>query len=108
MSAERNLVKAWQLRSFAQKTTAKGRMLSCAMNGRKKDDGTYEKSLNMSVFIGNDCDVDAELGDDLSNKYITVDGRFAISEYESKDGTASVSITIFADKIVKTVFEKQG
>lgn len=100
-----NVCTNWGLYCFDMKETQTGVRLNCAMNGKKKNDGTYEKGLSMGVFCSFEtCDIPE---DDYSKCFIDVDGGFTISEYVGNDGIARPSITIFADKVRKHEWNNQ-
>lgn len=105
-----NIVKNWGLRCFEMKQTNSGNIiLKCGMNGKKMDNGEYPPTLYVDVMCSiaqgskNPTDI-AE--DDYTNTLVNVDGRITISGYERKEGGVGQQITIFADKVTKSDFNK--
>lgn len=94
-----NICKNWGLYCFDMKETQTGVRLNCALNGKKKEDGTYEKGVSIGVFCSFEtCDI---IEDDYSKCFIDVDGGISVSEYTNKEGVVCSSMTIFADKVRK-------
>ena len=100
-----NICENWGLYCFDMKQTEKGIRLNCALNGKKKEDGSYSKGVNVGVFCAfpnengeGGCDIEP---DDYSGGYIDVWGGISASEYTDKDGVVRASLTIFADKVRK-------
>ena len=94
-----NMVNNWHLHVFEVRSTQKGAMLSASLSGRKKDDGTYAKSMSVSVFMGNNTRCEFAPGTDLSNTDIAVDGTFSKGDYIGKDNVERPQFTIFANRI---------
>lgn len=99
-----NLVKNWGLHVFEffvikDKGTneVKGVMFRCSLSGKKKEDGTFPKSMPVSVFCYYDnCKIPDE---DPTGKNISVSGRFTVGESVGKDGTIYASYSINATEI---------
>lgn len=100
-----NVCRNWGLFCFDMKETEKGVRLNCALNGKKKQDGSYEKGVNISVFCNFEtCDIPQ---DDYTKVYIDVDGGISASEYTDKDGNIRSSLTLFADRVRKHEWNNQ-
>ena len=99
-----NLVKNWGLHVFEflvlkdkEKGEVKGVMFRCALSGKKKEDGTFPKSMPISVFCYyGSCNIPEE---DPTGKNISVSGRFSVGESVGKDGTIYPSYIINATEI---------
>ena len=101
MAKERNfnIVQNLGLFCFDFKVGEKGVSLNCALNGKKKEDGSYGKGVPVSVFASFDsCDIPE---DDYTKCYIDVDGGLAVNEWTDKDGNAHSNLMIWADKVRK-------
>ena len=96
-----NLVKNWRLKVFEQKKTEKAVIMNAAKSGKKKDDGTYEKSMGISIILNNATEWPHA---DLTGKNILVDGQFSHNEWE-KNGRGGLDFIIFATKIQEYVYE---
>ena len=99
-----NRVEGWMLKVFEQKKTENAVIMNCGMSGKKKEDGTYGKSMYIGVVLNAETDW---VHDDLSGKLIDVNGNFALGEYTKEDGTVIPKYTIFADKIAEHVWEEK-
>ena len=98
-----NRVVNWNLKCFGVREVKGGVILNCVLNGKKNPDGTYPKGMNLSVYCNfQKCRI-AE--DDYTNAYITVvSGGISVGEWTKQDGTKVPQYTIFADEVVKRVF----
>ena len=99
-----NKVENWGLKCFEFRENKSGNSvtLKCALNGKKKEDGTYPKPLYLDVLCQfGSCDIPE---DDYNNSYINVDGNISISDYKTKDGNVVMRPTIFATKVRKREF----
>lgn len=98
-----NKVAQWSLKCFEMRESEKGVTLSCSLNGKKNSDGTYPKGMPLRVFCSfESCEIEE---DDYTNCYIVVDGTIRVGEWTRQDGTKMPQYTIFADKVVKRVWE---
>jgi hypothetical protein len=75
-----------------------GVSLRCTMNGRKREDGSFPKSMSVSVNCYSDSCTETPQ-EDPTGKKISVDGRFQIGEYVNKDGVAIAQYTINATSV---------
>jgi len=100
-----NRCEGWMLKVFEQKKLDNSVLMRCALSGRKKDDGTYGKSMSISVILTADTDwVHA----DLTGKVVDVNGNFSISDYTNpKNNETYINYNIFADKVVEHVWEEK-
>lgn len=106
--ASYNRVESFNLRVFKVRQTRSGNlMLNCGFPGRKKEDGTYGKGLNGTVFLKTDGSVNIP-NVDLTNKYISVNGNFSISEWTNQEGITLPRFQIWADSIKIRQFENQN
>lgn len=95
-----NICKNWGLYCMEQTSVKDGIRLSCMLNGKKKEDGTYQKGMPLSVYCKNgECNYDNSI--DYSKSLIDVDGGITASEYKKKNGEIASSLTLFADKVRK-------
>lgn len=100
-----NLVKNWGLHVFEffvlkdkGSDEVKGVMFRCSLSGKKKEDGTFPKSMPVSVFCYYDnCNIPDT---DPTGKNISVSGRFSVGESVGKDGTIYPSYSIIATEII--------
>lgn len=98
-----NIVKNWGLFCFDYKASEKGVQLNCALNGKKKEDGSYGKGVPVSVFAPFDsCDIPE---DDYTKCYIDVDGGVTVHEWTDKEGNLRSNLQIWADKVSKHNWE---
>lgn len=106
MARETNRVSNWVLKAFEQKKSQNGNsvIINCAKSGRRKEDGSYEKSMPISVLLNGDTEW-AHV--DLTGKHISVSGGFSHGEYE-KNGQTYLNFTIFADKVEEYVFPERN
>lgn len=92
-----NICHNWRLFCIEMKETNGGVRLSCKLNGKKREDGTYPNGVSVSVMcLFETCDIPEA---DYNKKYIDVDGGITISEYTNKDGETKSTLTLFADKV---------
>ena len=96
-------VENWCLKVFEQSKTDKGVKMRTALSGRKKADGSYGKSMNITVFLNADTKWNPA---DYSGKSVDVSGNFVHDEWE-KDGKSGLNFTIFADTVQEHVWEKK-
>ena len=101
-------VKDWILRVWSQKKSKNEdyAILNCSKSGKKLEDGSYEKSMFISVIIpleDGKCDWGHE---DYTNKNIKVAGYFDHGNWK-KDGKEGQNFTIHATKVEEYVFEKK-
>lgn len=105
MSVQRtfNICENWCLKCLEVTELPNGIRLSCALNPKKRDDNTYGKGVYISVICSwQSCDIPE---DDYTDAYIDVWGGIQVSEYLSKkDNEYHTSLTIFADKVRKHVW----
>ena len=99
---ELNKVSKWRLYVYEQKKTENAVIMNCAMSGRKKEDGTFDKSLNIRVVVGSKTNWPRV---DFTGKTILADGGFQHKWWE-KDGKTGIDLTVFADSIVEYVREE--
>ena len=99
-------LKVWEQKANKNEDgSTKSVTMQCSLNGRKKEDGTYGKSMYINVFLNGDCQWTP---DDYSGKYIDVDGNFSISDYKSKDGKEGINYTIFANSVKEHIWENNA
>ena len=98
-----NKVSKFLLHVHEQKKTSTGKVLmKVSKSGKKKDDGTYEKSMFLSVLLNENTKwTPAE----YTKKNILVNGTFSTGEYEDKNGNKQLTFTIFADEVSEYVKE---
>ena len=96
-----NRVANWKLHVFEQKKTDNAVVMNCSLAGRKKQDGTFDKSMNVRVVINADT-VWPRV--DFSGKNIIVNGGFQHKWWE-KDGKSGVEFTVFATEVREFVKE---
>ena len=102
---EFNVCKNWGLHCHETKEIKNkdgqelGVALRCTLNGKKKQDGTYPKSMPVTVNCYYDS-VKKMPDEDPSGKKISVNGRFAISEYTNKDKVTVPQYSITAEEVV--------
>lgn len=98
---EMNKAVNWRLHVFEQKKTENAVVMNCSLSGKKKNDGTYGKAMNIRVVIGCNTKWDKI---DYSGKNILVTGGFMHDTRES-DGKEYLSFTIFAETISEYIYE---
>lgn len=99
-----NVVKNWGLHVFEFRTIKdkdSGEVVAvsfrCSLSGKKKEDGTYPRSMPVNVLCYLDsCKIP---DDDPTGKNINVSGRFSVSDSVCKDGTVYTNYTIKATEI---------
>ncbi len=105
MGKETNLAVNWVLKVKDQRFSKAGDsvILDCVSLGRKKEDGTYESGMFISVVAGKDTDWNPSTKTD---KYIEATGSFSHREWTSeKTGKSGLGFTIFASEIKDHEFE---
>lgn len=105
---ETNIAKNWVLKVRDQKKSKDGNsvILDCFSSGRKRQDGSYESGMFVSVVATEDTEWKpaSKVG-----SYIDVTGQFAHREYLSeKTGKTSLGFTIFATEINDHEFEAKN
>lgn len=99
-----NICGNWGLKCFTQQvhTDDSGEpqyvILGCSLNGKKKNDGTYPKGIQVSVYCPLDgtCDI---VEQDHSNSIIDVDGTIGVKEYKKKNGELVSTLSIYASRV---------
>ena len=92
----------WRLKVFEQKRTDNAVIMNCCLSGKKKDDGTYEKSLSIRVVVSEKTEW-PRVG--FSGKMILATGGFQ-HRYWEKDSKSGFDFTIFADKVEEYEYTK--
>lgn len=95
----------WTLKIFEQTKKENCVQMNTALSGKKRQDGTYGKSMPIRVVVTDDTDWAHA---DLSGKLVDVTGNFTIDDYTNKKGENVMSYTIFADSIKEHVFEEKN
>ena len=100
-----NICENWCLKCYEVVEITNGVRLSCALNPKKREDNTYGKGIRISVICSwQSCDIPE---DDYADAYVDVWGGIQATEYKSnKDNAYNTSLTIFADKVRKHVWEQ--
>ena len=100
-----NICGNWGLKCFSQHIVngnngvATGVILSCTLNGKKRQDGSYPKGIQVSVFCPLDgtCNIQEC---DYSNTLIDVSGTIGVREYINKNTNQYVStLSIYASSV---------
>ncbi len=99
-----NTVTNWSLRTFQPKQTEKAMILPSSLSGKKKPDGTYPKSMNVSVFCTENTNIQP---DDYTNAYISVDGNISVGEWVDREGNVHPQYTIFATRVARREFNNR-
>lgn len=96
-----NVCKNWGLRCYEMKITEKSVILKCSTNRKDKTTGEYTAPIYIDVICPFEtCDI-AE--DDYAKNFINVDGKFSAGGYTNREGVKIATMTIFADKVTKSV-----
>ncbi len=93
-----NRVENLVLKVWEQKKMDNGIVMRCSKSGKKKEDGTYEKSLPVNVMIDfgdSECEWSHS---DLTSKLVLASGTLSHSFWES-NGKSGVNLTVWADKV---------
>lgn len=103
-----NKVNNFLLRVMEQKKTEKAVIMNCTKSGKKLEDGSWDKSLNVRVILNGNTDWEHKnLTYDKDKKNcILVDGTFSHESWE-KDGKSGFNFVIFADKVQTYIPEKK-
>lgn len=99
-----NICGNWGLKCFSQHIVsnnngiATGVILSCTLNGKKKQDGSYPKGIQVSVFCPLDgtCNIQEC---DYSNTLIDVNGTIGVREYTNKNNQFVSTLSIYASSV---------
>lgn len=98
-----NMVNSFVLRVQEQKKNANGTaIMKCLSSGGKKNDGTYERGMFITVIF-DPAEIEWQ-HEDLTGKWIDVDGQFKHSYWEKED-RGGLNFTIFATAIRDHEFE---
>lgn len=105
-------VKNWVLKVKEQKKLESGNVSMNAMfSGRKKDDGSYDSAMWITVLINRSKDSQKATiwasPADYTGKYIEVDGNFSHSDW-TKENKSGKNFTIFAKEVREHIFEDKG
>ncbi len=94
-----NKVTNWRLYVFEQKKTENAVIMNTSMSGRKKEDGTYDKGMNVKVVV---CSTTNWPRVDFTGKVILVNGSFQHKWWE-QNGRSGIDISVFADDVKEYV-----
>lgn len=91
----------WGLWCYDSKETSKGVVLKCTMSQKRKNADGYTVPVYIDVFCTSaECEMDADENfESFVKKRINVDGQFGVSEYTSKNGEKTPTMTIWATKV---------
>lgn len=96
-------IKDWTLKVHGQRKSKSGMyfILSCVKQGKKKEDGNYEKGMWINVFVNDDTDWDHM---DLTGRWVDVSGSFNHGVY-TKDEKEELTFSIFANRVKEHIWD---
>ncbi|MCR5515887.1 MAG: hypothetical protein K6F41_05450 [Lachnospira sp.] len=83
------------LRVFEQKKNTNSVTMRCGLSGKKKEDGTYGKSMPVEVIV---LEKTKWAHEDLTNKLVDVTGSIMVEDWE-KNGKSGFNVKVFADTV---------